>query len=62
MARILRLPQIIETVHLSRSTIYSLVKKGEFPAPIKLGPRASGWLASEIETWIEELARKRGVA
>ena len=26
----------------------------KFPKPIKLGPRASGWLESEINAWISE--------
>ena len=53
MARILRLPQVTEAVRLSRSTIYNLVKKGEFPSPVKLSVRASGWLESDISNWID---------
>ena len=51
--QILRLPQVLETTRLSRSTIYSLIQKGRFPKPIKLGERASGWLWSDVCTWIE---------
>ncbi len=51
--QILRLPQVLETTRLSRSTIYSLIQKGQFPRPVKLGERASGWLLSEICSWIE---------
>ena len=43
---------------LSRSTIYALAKKGEFPAPYKLTARSSGWDADEIENWIA--SRKNG--
>lgn len=38
---------------MSRSSIYKAIKDGEFPAPIALGPRAVGWLESEISAWIE---------
>jgi len=38
---------------LSRSTIYALISHGEFPSQIQLGPRAVGWVASEITDWIE---------
>lgn len=51
--QILRLPQVLATTRLSRSTIYSLVQKGQFPTPIKLGERASGWLETDIVNWVE---------
>lgn len=41
---------------LSRSTIYRLIQEGQFPAPIKLGERASGWRQSSLEAWIESRA------
>lgn len=43
---------------LSRSTIYQRVKDGTFPPPISLGPKAVGWLQSEIEDWIAERVRR----
>lgn len=51
--QILRLPQVLEITQLSRSTLYTLAKKGEFPRPLKLGARASGWIESDICAWIE---------
>lgn len=50
---ILRLPGVIAHTGLSRSSVYSGVKRGTFPAPIKLGERSVGWLTSEIMAWIE---------
>lgn len=50
---VLRLQAVIARTGLSRSTIYSKVKKGEFPPPINLGERAVGWLDSEIDSWLE---------
>ena len=49
---ILRLPQVKAQVGKSRATIYSDIKKGTFPKPILIGPRATGWLQSEIQSWI----------
>lgn len=49
---VLRLPQVRQRVGLSRSTIYALAACGRFPVPIKLGSRAAGWLASEIDAWL----------
>ncbi len=41
-------------------TIYELITKGKFPAPFKLvqGGKASGWLESTIDSWIENAARQ----
>ena len=62
MAQILRLPEILRLTGLSRSTIYDMMRRGKFPASIQLGERAIGWLASDIDAWIEARARRaRGI-
>lgn len=33
----------------SRSTIYLRISQGLWPKPVRLGPRAVGWPASEVE-------------
>ncbi|MFC7514072.1 helix-turn-helix transcriptional regulator [Herbaspirillum sp. GCM10030257] len=50
---ILRLPQVVQRISLSRSTIYSLIKSGQFPRQVRLGPRAIGFLSNEIDAWLE---------
>ncbi|MEZ5530732.1 MAG: AlpA family transcriptional regulator [Porticoccaceae bacterium] len=54
--RILRLPQVIELTGFSRSSIYALMKTGEFPLNIKLGQRAVGWKEQDITNWINNRA------
>jgi len=49
MSALLRLPSVIERVGLQRTAIYDRISCGLFPAPIKLGPRASVWPAHEVE-------------
>ena len=56
---ILRLPIIIQRTGISRSSIYAMMTKGEFPKPIKIGIRSVGWLENEIDNWIEENAKRR---
>ncbi len=41
--RILRCHDVLETTGLSRSTIYRMMERDEFPKPTKLGVRAIGW-------------------
>jgi prophage regulatory protein len=50
---IIRLPQVKARTGLSRSTIYSLIKAGQFKAPIALGARAVGWLETDISDFID---------
>jgi prophage regulatory protein len=59
---ILRLNQVKQRCGLSRSTIYSRVKEGTFPPPVDLGPNSVGWLASEVERWIEDRIAARDAA
>lgn len=50
--KILRLKTVMGRTGLTRSMAYALLKDGQFPRPINLGPRAVGWLESEIDAWI----------
>ena len=47
--KFLRLPEVRNRTGKSRSSIYQGIKDGTFPKPIKLGPRAIGFIESEIE-------------
>jgi prophage regulatory protein len=38
---------------LSRNAIERLVSEEGLSAPIQLGPRSKGWLASEVHDWLE---------
>ena len=49
---ILRRRQVEQRTGLSRSTLYQYMKDGYFPKPVPLGPRAVGWLESEVSDWI----------
>jgi len=33
--------------------IYHLIRKGNFPRPVKLGQRAVAWRESDISDWID---------
>lgn len=62
--RIIRISKVMERTGLSRSHIYRLQSKDQFPQSINLcGGRAVGWLAQEIDEWINsriEESRKEG--
>jgi prophage regulatory protein len=50
-------------IRFSRQHLHRLIKAGQFPKPIKLGPATNGWLEHEIDGWIAARASERtGVA
>ena len=50
---LLRLPQVEAVVGLKKSKIYSLLQAGQFPAPVRLGPRSVRWQGSAVRAWID---------
>ena len=56
--RIYRRKQLEHHLGLSRSTIYSMMKQGRFPRPIRLSPGAVGWTSESIDQWLQD--RKNG--
>ncbi len=50
-----RLPRVKARTGLSRSEIYRRIAANPptFPAPVKLGERASAWVDGEISAWCE---------
>lgn len=51
--RLIRLKEVLAICGKSRSSVYDAIKKGDFPAPIKLHGRSSAWIKSEILQWVE---------
>ena len=47
-----RLSEVLRQTGLSRSTIYEMISRGEFPRQVKLGRRAVGWIANDVDEWI----------
>lgn len=62
--KLLKLKEVLAITGLSRSYIYALAQQGIFPKPVKLSERASAWIESEVEDWIEKriAERDQGVA
>jgi prophage regulatory protein len=62
MQKVLRLAELQKRVPRSRSRIYEDMARGEFPRPVKLGPRSVGWLEHEIEAWLAARVAEREAA
>ena len=50
----LRRPAVQDLTGLSRSTIYDLMAKGEFPRPVRLTAKAVAWPESLIADWLAQ--------
>ena len=59
---ILRLPEVEKRTGLRRASIYRRAAAGTFPKPVRLGPNSTGWLESEIDTFIAEAVAQRDQA
>ena len=50
--RALKLKEVVGLVSLSSATIYRMMSQGEFPRPVRIGVRATGWRSDEVEEWL----------
>jgi prophage regulatory protein len=50
--RLLKLPQVLDRVPVSKSTWWSGVASGRFPKPVSLGPRSKAWLEEDVNSLI----------
>lgn len=47
-----RRPAVEEITGLSRTTIYAMMSRGEFPRPVRLTRKAVAWPESKITEWL----------
>ncbi len=51
---LLRLPEVVALVGLSRASIYARAAQRSFPRPIKLTAHASGWRLGDVRAWLAD--------
>jgi prophage regulatory protein len=56
-----RMPTLIARTGLSKSEIYRRIQAGTFPQPVRLGARAVGWRAVDVDAWLDALAKRGAV-
>ena len=52
--RLESIEQVMERITRRRSWIYSAVRRGDFPQPVRLSTRCTRWDSSEVDRWIEQ--------
>jgi prophage regulatory protein len=53
-ARLLRFPEVKARTGLPRSTLYLLMRQGNFPKQKRLSERVVAWREDEVQRWIEQ--------
>ena len=52
---LLRLPQVLALIPVTRSAWWAGCTSGRYPKPVKLGPRTTAWRAADIAALLEKL-------
>ena len=55
-AALLRLPQVLNLIPVSRSAWWAGCKNGRYPKPVKIGPRTTAWKAEDIKALLRKLS------
>ena len=53
----LRLPQVLRVFPISKSSWWAGVKAGQYPKPVKLGPKTTAWRVEDIRALIANLGK-----
>lgn len=53
----LRRRAVLEMVGFSTTTLYDMMKRGEFPRPVKITSKAVAWPESAIAQWQADRAK-----
>lgn len=52
--RALRLRQVADRTGLSKTHIYRLIQRGQFPTPARLSERVVAWDEAAVNAWLSE--------
>jgi prophage regulatory protein len=54
--------EVMQESTLSKTVIWRLMNRGEFPQPVRLSPNRVAWVRREVEEWKEAKKRERVAA
>ena len=57
--RLITLPEVIKIVPYSPSHLWRLERAGKFPKRVQIGANRIGWVAEEIDRWIDKKIQNR---
>lgn len=60
--RLIRLGEVETIAGIRKSTIYGLMKRGEFPRCVQVTPRCVAWPESLVHQWVQQRIAEAGQA
>ena len=54
---LLRLPTVVALTALSKTSLYGMVSRNEFPQPIRRGNRCTRWRSADVTAWLQAQGR-----
>ena len=52
--RLIRLPDVENLIGCKKSTVYTMVREGTFPKPIRLSSRMVAWPETAVLQWMQD--------
>jgi prophage regulatory protein len=59
MQNLLQKCDVLERLSISQTTLYAMMRTGEFPKPVKIGRRRVFWLQRDIDQYLNDQIDKR---
>lgn len=50
--RVVRRPEVLRMIGVSRSSLFAMEANGSFPRAMQLGSQARGWMLSAVQGWL----------
>lgn len=59
--KLIRIRSVLDLTGISKSYLYQLVSRGDFPRPVQLvkGGKSVAWIESEVHSWVESRIQDR---
>ncbi len=52
--RFIRLPELENLISCKKSTVYTMLKQGTFPRPVRLSARMVAWSETAVMKWMQD--------
>lgn len=62
VADLISIKEVTKKTSLSRTTIWRMIERKEFPAPVVLTEIRKAFVLAEVDQWLAERAAMRGLA
>ncbi len=52
--RLVKREEVLSLCAISKSNLYKMIEREEFPRPVRIGPRSVAWRQSDVATWLQD--------